>query len=74
VTNDFDNVKCECEHISHTDRTNTTPNGNPGHKYGTPFKRRFTSTISTILGPFTVCHDCVDDCFGGELGAVWRRS
>ena len=59
---DFDNVRCECEHIAHTDRHAQTPKGNPGHRYGQTFKRWYMAEVDTIFGRFYVCSDCARDC------------
>jgi len=57
--------KCECEHIAHFDETKTTPNTNPGHKYGVMFFN--TQEIITNYGKFIVCDDCANDCRKGYL-------
>ena len=59
-------VACQCEHISHFHDVNKgrrmTPNGNPAHKYGASFARRYTKGVNTDHGLFTVCMDCAEDC------------
>lgn len=51
---------CQCEHISHLDKNEKTPNGNPGHKYGAKFYD--LRSVKTPYGIFHVCADCENDC------------
>ena len=65
-------IPCECEHECHfpsTDGKNwsRSPNGNPGHKYGSKHFPRGMRAIETDNGTFLVCSDCVVDCFQMEM-------
>ena len=52
---------CECEHKAHTER-GTTPNGNPGHRYGQGFTFRSLVPVATPYGTLVTCEDCAKDC------------
>lgn len=59
---------CECEHIAHQPREkgqlrSTTPNGNPGHKYGVQYFNHAIVQVQTTWGKFWVCRDCAADCY-----------
>jgi hypothetical protein len=70
------NKPCECEHIAHGDmfgkpediafRNRTTPNGNPGHKFGAKYDSSYLQTVNTIYGTYHVCRDCAQDCWLDE--------
>ena len=62
---------CDCEHACHfpcacEDATHTScvssPNGNPGHRYGVRFARDRMESVSTIYGTMLVCPDCAEEC------------
>lgn len=59
-TNGF--VPCQCEHVAHFDLAQRTPNGNPGHGYGSEFHPHVMQVVETISGKFTICPDCAKDC------------
>lgn len=54
---------CQCEHEAHFARV-FTPNGNPGHRYGSGFAETYLETVETEYGRFEVCRDCAHDCHG----------
>ena len=54
---------CQCENVSHFDRTQATPYGNPGHNHGARFLR--LTPVKTTQGVSHVCSDCFNDCHGG---------
>ena len=58
-------MKCQCEHIAHFEIAEKTPNGNPGHIYGTDFLKGLVRVI-TKYSSFYVCLDCADDCLQEE--------
>lgn len=55
--------KCECEHEAHTATTGTTPNGNPGHRFGQTFSDLVEFTVKTPHGTYRLCADCRFDCY-----------
>ena len=57
--------QCQCEHICHMDHERRSPNGNPGHRYGTEFYNPVT--VKTAYGPFSVCLDCKADCMKEQI-------
>ena len=66
-------MKCECEHVSHMDKSKLTPCGNPAHKYGIDFIQFIR--VYTDFGWFNVCKDCAVDCMDATQSAsgVWKQ-
>lgn len=58
-------LRCECEHISHTEPSKFTPKGDVGHAYGDTFGS--LARVKTSYGTFSVCEDCADDCVAEEI-------
>lgn len=54
---------CQCEHISHFDKNEKSPNGNPNHRYGVKFFERYLVKVETAFGVFEVCKGCAEDCY-----------
>lgn len=53
---------CQCEHISHFDKSQATPDGKAGHTYSVRTKDNMIAR--TPYGTFHVCPDCRKDCLG----------
>lgn len=53
---------CECEHISHFEKGELTPNGNPNHDYGNKYDEKTMVKIRHDNGTELVCADCANDC------------
>lgn len=58
------NRPCMCDHSSHFNKEERTPNGNPAHKFGQPFHLFAIKIVPTPYGEYHVCKDCADDCLG----------
>lgn len=53
---------CQCEHVSHFESDQRTPNGNPAHKYGVEYAER---VLVRKNKSFEICRDCDEDCWQG---------